>query len=90
MSILKEISVTAVVKNCGSLLEGPHWHVPSQSLYFVDITGNSVHCYIPTSGSHERVDVGMYDTQIYTTKSTTSMHLVPAWYQYTTGNHVTE
>ena len=58
MADSSQIKVEAVVKNCGQLLEGPHWHAASQTLYFVDILGNKVHRYRPADNVHERVDVG--------------------------------
>ena len=55
-----QIVITPVVKNCGQLLEGPHWQAASQTLYFVDILGNAVHRYRPADGGHEKVNVGTY------------------------------
>ncbi|XP_071802569.1 regucalcin-like [Asterias amurensis] len=63
------MSVTAVVKNCGILLESPYWDVPSQTFYFVDILGHTVHRYNPANGSHEQVNVGEMVGTVIKTKS---------------------
>ncbi|XP_038057263.1 regucalcin-like [Patiria miniata] len=64
-----KIKIEAVVKNCGVLLEGPHWHAASQTLYFVDILGNTVHRYRPADSCHEKVNVGENAGTIVTTTS---------------------
>lgn len=40
--------------------EGPHWDVDTQSLYFVDIFGNSIHKYTPVNNSYTKVVIGEY------------------------------
>lgn len=40
--------------------EGPHWDVDTQSLYFVDIFGNSIHKYTPGSKTHTKAVIGEY------------------------------
>lgn len=38
--------------------EGPHWDVDSESLYFVDIFGNSIHKYTPANKVHTKAVIG--------------------------------
>lgn len=38
--------------------EGPHWDVETQSLYFVDIFGNSIHRYEPSTKTHKKAVIG--------------------------------
>jgi gluconolactonase len=38
--------------------EGPHWDVASQSLYFVDIYGKSIHRYVPATKKHTKATIG--------------------------------
>lgn len=38
--------------------EGPHWDIPSQTLYFVDIMGGSVHSYKPSTDEYHSAVVG--------------------------------
>ncbi|XP_022089750.1 regucalcin-like [Acanthaster planci] len=69
MASPEQVKIEVVVKNCGQLLEGPHWHAASQTLYFVDIYGNAVHRYRPADDRHEKVDVGENAGTIVTTAS---------------------
>lgn len=41
-----------------SLGEGPHWDAETQSLYFVDITGKTVHRYVPSTKQYTKAAVG--------------------------------
>lgn len=46
--------------------EGPYWDVKSQSLYFVDIGGNSIHKYVPATKIHTSAFLGkIYLKNIY-------------------------
>lgn len=38
--------------------EGPHWDEASQSLYFVDIFGKSIHRYVPATKKHTKAVIG--------------------------------
>lgn len=38
--------------------EGPHWDVDTQSLYFVDIFGKSIHRYVPATKKHTKAVIG--------------------------------
>ncbi|XP_060518780.1 regucalcin-like [Cylas formicarius] len=38
--------------------EGPHWDEKSQSLYFVDILGNTIHKYHPATKKHTQANIG--------------------------------
>lgn len=38
--------------------EGPHWNPETQSLYFVDIFGNSIHRYDPVNKKHTKAVIG--------------------------------
>jgi gluconolactonase len=44
------------VPNCG-LGEGPHWNADKNELYYVDISGQHVHRYVPGTGEHARVRI---------------------------------
>jgi sugar lactone lactonase YvrE len=50
--------VELVVDSQAILGEGPCWHVRSQSLFWVDIDGASVHRYDPASGQDRSIPVG--------------------------------
>lgn len=39
--------------------EGPHWDAESQSLYFVDIFGKSIHKYVPATDKHTKAVIGL-------------------------------
>jgi sugar lactone lactonase YvrE len=39
--------------------EGPHWNHDAQVLYYVDITGSTIHKYVPATNKHIEVKVGM-------------------------------
>lgn len=38
--------------------EGPHWDIETQSLYFVDIFGKSIHKFNPSTGQHSKAIFG--------------------------------
>ncbi|XP_023312824.1 regucalcin-like [Anoplophora glabripennis] len=38
--------------------EGPHWDAETQSLYFVDIFGKSIHKYVPVTKKHTKAVIG--------------------------------
>lgn len=38
--------------------EGPHWDNETQSLYFVDIFGKSIHKYVPATKKHTKATIG--------------------------------
>lgn len=55
--------MSAVVERIGEsvqLGEGPHWDVDTQSLYFVDIFGKSVHRYVPATQKYTKAVIGKY------------------------------
>ncbi|XP_033109590.1 regucalcin-like [Anneissia japonica] len=52
------MAVEVVVRNCGKLLEGPHWDSASDTLLFVDISGRAVHRYDPNTGKNKTVQLG--------------------------------
>jgi sugar lactone lactonase YvrE len=39
--------------------EGPVWNTDEQTLYWVDIEGKAYHRYTPSTGMHERIEVGV-------------------------------
>lgn len=39
--------------------EGPRWNVDEQALYWVDIMGNCFYRYYPSTGQHERFELGL-------------------------------
>lgn len=51
--------VERVADSC-ELGEGPHWDVDTQSLYYVDIFGHSIHKYTPSTKTHTKAIVGEY------------------------------
>ncbi|XP_071964355.1 regucalcin-like [Antedon mediterranea] len=53
----REEKVELVVKNCGKLLEGPHWDGANDTLLFVDILGNAVHRYHPQTDKLQSVKI---------------------------------
>lgn len=42
--------------------EGPHWDAETQSLYFVDIFGKSIHKYVPATKKHTKAIIGKNHT----------------------------
>ncbi|KAF2879805.1 hypothetical protein ILUMI_26332 [Ignelater luminosus] len=40
------------------LAEAPHWDVETQSLYYVDIIGKTIHKYTPSSNKHTQAYIG--------------------------------
>ncbi|RZC37252.1 SGL domain containing protein [Asbolus verrucosus] len=44
--------------NSTELGEGPHWDCATQSLYFVDIFGKSIHRYVPATKKHTTAVIG--------------------------------
>lgn len=52
--------VIEVVTNRVTLGEGPHWDIPSQSLYYVDILGQALHKYVPATNTHTKARIGIY------------------------------
>ncbi|KAJ8944500.1 hypothetical protein NQ318_011758 [Aromia moschata] len=49
-----------LIKEIGSveLGEAPHWDEETQSLYFVDIFGESIHKYVPATKKHTKAIIG--------------------------------
>lgn len=41
-----------------TLGEGPHWVPEEQCLYFVDIFGESIHKYVPSTKTHTQAKIG--------------------------------
>lgn len=37
--------------------EGPHWDIETQSLYFVDIPGNTVNRYVPSTKTYTKASI---------------------------------
>lgn len=40
--------------------EGPHWDIAGQCLYYVDIFGQTINKYVPTTNSHTKALIGNY------------------------------
>lgn len=40
--------------------EGPHWDVDTQSLYYVDILGKSIHKYTPATKKYTKAVIGKF------------------------------
>lgn len=38
--------------------EGPHWDAETQTLYYVDVGGKTIHKYVPSTREHAQVVVG--------------------------------
>lgn len=49
-----------VVTERAILGEGPHWDVDSQSLYYIDIFGQYIHKYTPSTNIHSKVKIGKF------------------------------
>ncbi|HET7014294.1 MAG TPA: SMP-30/gluconolactonase/LRE family protein [Streptosporangiaceae bacterium] len=49
---------TEMLLPSAQLGEGPHWDIPTQTLYWVDIPAQHVHS-MDATGSHKSWDVGM-------------------------------
>lgn len=47
-----------IITECLQLGEGPHWDATTQSLYFVDIFGKSIHKYVPSTKVHKKAVIG--------------------------------
>ncbi|XP_071508885.1 regucalcin-like [Diadema antillarum] len=52
------MSVEVVQENVGFLLEGPHWDDVTNTLLYVDIVGNTIYRYDPSSGQSKSVNIG--------------------------------
>lgn len=50
--------VVEKVLDAVKLGEGPHWHAPSQTLYYVDIEGKKLIKYVPATKEHTSVTLG--------------------------------
>ncbi|KAF5304483.1 hypothetical protein FQA39_LY09679 [Lamprigera yunnana] len=46
-----------VVTERATLGEGPHWDIPSQCLYYVDIFGQYIHKYVPSTNTHTKAKI---------------------------------
>lgn len=52
--------VIEVVTERAILGEGPHWDVPNQCLYYVDIFGQTINKYVPATKTHTKVKLGEF------------------------------
>ncbi|XP_071496446.1 regucalcin-like [Diadema antillarum] len=52
------MSVEVVQENVGKLLEGPHWDDVTNTLLYIDILGNTIYRYDPSSGKSQSVNIG--------------------------------
>lgn len=52
--------IIEVITKRATLGEGPHWDTPSQCLYYVDILGQALHKYTPSTNSHTKVHIGLF------------------------------
>lgn len=50
--------VIEVITERATLGEGPHWDEATQTLYYVDIFGQTINKYVPSTGSHNKVKIG--------------------------------
>ena len=55
---LKTIPVELILDAQALLGEGPSWHAPSATLYWVDIEGRAVHLFDPQQGTDRVIQVG--------------------------------
>lgn len=53
--------IVEVVTERVTLGEGPHWDVESQSLYYVDILGQAIHKYTPSTNTHTKANIGKFN-----------------------------
>lgn len=42
--------------------EAPHWDVETQSLYYVDMIGKTIHKYTPSTKKHGKAYIGISTT----------------------------
>ncbi|XP_072169887.1 regucalcin-like [Diadema setosum] len=63
------MSVEVVQKDVGYLLEGPHWDDVTNTLLYVDIYGQTIHRYDPTSSQADKVNIGETVGAVVTTRS---------------------
>ncbi|GJQ86435.1 hypothetical protein Trydic_g10342 [Trypoxylus dichotomus] len=49
--------IVEVITERVTLGEGPHWDVESQSLYYVDILGQAIHKYTPSTNRHTKAKI---------------------------------
>lgn len=47
-----------VVTERAILGEGPHWDIDTQSLYYIDIFGQYIHKYTPSTNTNIKVKIG--------------------------------
>lgn len=52
------VSIVEVITERLTLGEGPHWHAPTQSLYFIDIFGQTINKYVPSTNQHTKAKIG--------------------------------
>lgn len=52
--------VVEVITERLELGEGPHWDAEKQCLYFVDILGQAIYKYVPSTGKTTKAVVGKY------------------------------
>ncbi|KAF2879806.1 hypothetical protein ILUMI_26333 [Ignelater luminosus] len=46
------------ISDSWELGEGPHWDVETQTLYYVDIFGKTIHKYTPSTKKHAKANIG--------------------------------
>lgn len=52
--------VIEILTERATLGEGPHWDEPTQSLYFVDIFGQTINKFVPATGLHTKAKIGKF------------------------------
>ncbi|XP_074040570.1 regucalcin [Leptinotarsa decemlineata] len=67
-----------IEKICGNfkLGEAPHWDADTQTLYFVDINGYSIHRYVPATKKHTSAYVGKNVSIIIPVKGKTDQFVI--------------
>lgn len=58
VELIEEISTV-------ELGEGPHWDADTQSLYFVDIFGEAIHKYVPSTKKHTKAVIGEFAKKLF-------------------------
>lgn len=57
--------VIEVISERLTLGEGPHWDEDTQSLYYIDIFGQAIHRYVPSTNTHNKVVIGRITLSIF-------------------------
>lgn len=60
--------VIDIVTERATLGEGPHWDKATQSLYYVDIFGQTINKFVPSTSTHTKAKIGKFIFSFISTK----------------------